>query len=826
MSDEPKSCLVDCYDSKGDVAVQLELYPLSRKKKPTGSAASNDLPALLEEIDEREAKQLGEARVQLRENGRYRCVIKDLLPGTGRELQLDDNALIDDYDVGDANQSLIQTRSSAGSLSLKVVDSTGAFVARGVVEIRSIKLNYREEFRGMVKGIAEDARELLFELGAATEFAMQSTWSKDPPTLMQQVEFLRSLLYGGGLWKPLDRILQLPHERLESEPERRPIARLGRVDSRIVRQLVSGQPRDKLPCGHPLLPVMKTVPAHVQVSSRVRTVDTPENRFVKHALKDMVGFLQHAIDILETERANYQLVITDCERLKSELNLRLQKSLFRQLEPPRVLPLGSPVLQRKAGYREVFQTWLSFKASSRLQWEGAEDVFGGGETEYQAGKKDLPTLYESWLFFRLLKLFSEKFDLNYDDVKQFFLSDVGELGRFTLKRGHMQAFGGANKHGVQLYAQFRYNHSFVSKGKTVSEESSWTQVLRPDYTMTFWPKDESAATPEAALKWAEEKDLAVHIHFDAKYRVNSVEKLFGKEEDLDEEGLTKERRKEHDGNHNRADLMKMHAYRDAIRRSEGAYVLYPGLDDPSARPPWRGFHEILPGLGAFAVRPSQEGEAIGMEAVGDFLDLVIQQLTNRATQLAHKRYHQREETSGGDLKVEEGAAVTLVNQIIDEIFADDPEKAFSVPAHEVVCLCGVVKGEAHREWVKSKKLYNFRYDEGTAGYLPRCAPRFAEAKILILRDEEGNILPGLWRISGNVEGWSKEDLDEMAYPDAGHAHYAVYEIEPLMASATWICSKSKLERLRMGALPSDAVAGSPFQFTLKALLAAEVIDSN
>ena len=207
---EPEYAEVDCYDGKGAVVAKVLIYPLLRRRKEEASDDVHEDQQLLKLVDPSEAKQLGEASVQLRENGRYRCVIQDMAPVAGRELRIDRNALIDDYDVGEKNQSLIETHSSAGSLSLKLVDGGDAFVARGVVEIRSLKLNYREEFRGMVKGIAEDARELLFQLGAATEFAMQSTWSEEAPTLIQQIEFLRSLLYDGGLWKPLDRILQLP----------------------------------------------------------------------------------------------------------------------------------------------------------------------------------------------------------------------------------------------------------------------------------------------------------------------------------------------------------------------------------------------------------------------------------------------------------------------------------------------------------------------------------------------------------------------------------------------------------------------------------------
>ena len=89
--------------------------------------------------------------------------------------------------------------------------------------------------------------------------------------------------------------------------------------------------------------------------------------------------------------------------------------------------------------------------------------------------------------------------------------------------------------------------------------------MRPDFTLSFWPDGYD-------LDEAESQELAVHIHFDAKYRVENIPELFGDEDD----NLSEEKAQEKRGNYKRADLLKMHAYRDAIRRSEGAYILYPG----------------------------------------------------------------------------------------------------------------------------------------------------------------------------------------------------------------------------------------------------------
>src|SRR5690606_6737162 len=97
---------------------------------------------------------------------------------------------------------------------------------------------------------------------------------------------------------------------------------------------------------------------------------------------------------------------------------------------------------------------------------------------------------------------------------------------------------------------------------------------------------------------AEKQELIVHVHFDAKYKIANLTDFLEQntENDLDEEKA--ENRK---GIYKNADLLKMHAYKDAIRRTGGAYVLYPG--DKSINQ--KGFHEIIPGLGAFPVKPSK-----------------------------------------------------------------------------------------------------------------------------------------------------------------------------------------------------------------------------
>lgn len=84
----------------------------------------------------------------------------------------------------------------------------------------------------------------------------------------------------------------------------------------------------------------------------------------------------------------------------------------------------------------------------------------------------------------------------------------------------------------------------------------------------------------------------------------------------------------------------MHAYRDAVRRTAGAYVLYPGnASNGKLFEEFAGFHEVLPGLGAFAIRPRADGTAEGMDDLRRFLDDVIEHVANHTTARERVSYH-------------------------------------------------------------------------------------------------------------------------------------------------------------------------------------------
>ena len=102
------------------------------------------------------------------------------------------------------------------------------------------------------------------------------------------------------------------------------------------------------------------------------------------------------------------------------------------------------------------------------------------------------------------------------------------------------------------------------------------------------------------------------------------------EEGATEEETTEEKKSAKDVK--RVDILKMHAYRDAIPRTAGAYVLYPGTKDRT----YRYGDEILPGLGAFPLYPKDDNS--DEEPIRQFLASVAEYLCDRITRWENFTY--------------------------------------------------------------------------------------------------------------------------------------------------------------------------------------------
>jgi hypothetical protein len=463
----------------------------------------------------------------------------------------------------------------------------------------------------------------------------------------------------------------------------------------------------------------------------------------------------------------------------------LSADVFRGVSPPDMLPLGSPVLQRKEGYREVYQAWLRFDMAARLVWQG-------GEEAYRAGQRDIATLYEYWVFFKLLDIVSGIFQLDRPAADELMEETADGFG-LKLKSCEQLGFEGITFAGARpLRARFSYNRSFTRNASPASA-GSWTERLRPGYTISLWRADFSAAEAEA-------QELMVHVHFDAKYRIDDIEQLFGRDDAELEPAdavanLNEEKQEEQIGRYKRADLLKMHAYRDAIRRTQGAYVLYPG----ELSRQWQGYHEILPGLGAFPIKPGN-----GDAALTKFIQDVVAHACNRASARERQSYHV--------YQVQEAPTTYAVLHSLPEKHAGSTRRA--PPLAETHVLIGWYKDEAHLEWILKAGLYNFRMDVERGSL--RLKPEVSGAQYLLLHSHKGATSPRLLSVA--KEGprvLSRDALKAKDYPgEPSRPFYLVYDVAPADGYDGYEWDYRKLpERLR------NRASAEPQTITLDALMA-------
>lgn len=617
------------------------------------------------------------------------------------------------------------------------------------IEVRSVKTSYRQDYRFMLESICEKCTDLIMQIDSPINQNFETNYNTDSQTLYQRFSFVKSIIGSLEFEEAVQKIISNPTTKWEEEFEEKDIRSIRRFNQRTTKQLVTRKNRLDIYEDHPLVNNygLSSIPSKIYETRKTESTDTTENRFIKHTLEEFLFFCENC----ELKFSKFSTAKTEASTLIAKLSFLLNQSFFKDISRLTSLKLNSPVLQRKSGYREVLNAWLKFDLAAKLIWRGGENV-------YSAGKKDIATLYEYWLFFTLLDILKEVFDIEPKSISQLIQFDNGLLS-LTLKQGTAIALKGVYKSRVRnLNIQFSYNRSFGG-GKIYPEAGSYTTTLRPDYTLSIWPSEIKDA------KTAEQAELITHIHFDAKYKVNNFYALISKskEEELTEEEnieLNNEEAEENKkGTFKNQDLLKMHAYKDAIRRTAGAYVLYPGEGEDA---PFRGFHELIPGLGAFVIKPNNDNK--DKEHLKAFLNKVIANFTDRASQRDHTA-----------VKIHEiHQNVKSENDILNEPLPEYVNSKKLIPG-ETFVLVGYYKNESHLNWIKQKGVYNVRY---TDKFNLQSNDIAAQYLLLYSKDQtETNILLKLKKNEAKI--YTKSELKSILnYPtNPTQDTYLVYPID-------------------------------------------------
>jgi len=707
------------------IEANLELYVYGNRKET------------LFLIDKQIALENGMSPYQILEGNFYNYYFK-LSGNANHQYQLRENIIVKNALREDVSEGRISPNIYVGSLPLTVYNKiTQIDYGEINIEVLATKLdddsipkedpNYRKNYQFMLKDIAEKCTELLMQINSPVTQNFEINFDKDNETIYQRFAFVSALINTNEFDEAVHKIIASPTTKWLEELGLKDIRSVRRMNSFSIRQIALRSNRVKLatPIG-----ILYDVPTKIETTHKSETTDTRENRFIKHTLE---VFLQFCIDCRNSFMTNgYSKSKIEAEALVEKLENHLNHPFFKEIERPTTLKLNSPALQRKSGYRELLNAWLQFDLAAKLIWKGGDDV-------YKAGKRDIAVLYEYWLFFVLYDLMKTKFKIDDNNATYKHLIEQTDDGlNVMVKSGKLTALEGTYKsEGRELHIKFSYNRTFDGGTKYCAKKTgSWTKALRPDYTLSIWPeeiKDEIKA---------EELERIVHIHFDSKYKVekftiktNVEQDVIDSDEDLTViksngeikiDSLEKEKRDERKGIYKNTDLLKMHAYKDAIRRTGGAYVLYPGTDEHKE---FVGFHELIPGLGAFAIRPKEVEN--GTVELGDFIDKIIAHFNNMASQ---QRRH---------------------SNIIYEIHKDDSPKIINEPMPDYVIpdethvVVGYYKSKEHLAWIRKEMKYNGRI--GNSNGAMDLTPEFVGAKYLILHNkkEQGSLIFKVNQNEGN-----------------------------------------------------------------------------
>jgi hypothetical protein len=289
MPAEPQNpAQVECRTPAGRVIARVSIWP-TRDTESRGEAHP------LVRWPEAEAQARNEEPVQLRERSRYVYRLEAFDGHVDLKLREERGVTRNPAALGGHDEGFIEPGDQCGVLPLVVVRAGDATpLASAVVEVRSVKIGYREHYRGMLDYIATRYAGLLLDSRAPTRVRLAATWRTNRPVLEQQLEFLRHTLESPRFRGAVDEVLRNPHRRLETEHEARNIGHPFKAGKDFARQLAQASNRIALPSAHQLRslqPRLTSLPAQVTVATRTDFLDTPENRFAKMVLVDFRDFL-------------------------------------------------------------------------------------------------------------------------------------------------------------------------------------------------------------------------------------------------------------------------------------------------------------------------------------------------------------------------------------------------------------------------------------------------------------------------------------------------------------------------------------------------------
>lgn len=386
-----------------------------------------------------------------------------------------------------------------------------------VVEVLSNKFptpsSHLAFYRRLLDDLVERSTRLPFTFEAPTGHVVEE--SAQPPAPLFVYHFLRQ--HQDSLRDALETILQTPHRLLHEEEAVVHLGQVSAVDPEVLDWILTHSGEWMRAPNFPIAQHLHGyAPMHVWQRLAEETFDTAPNRFVRHFVSGLAQWLAHP------ELARFSEQLLRARGIVEEVRIA---PLFDQVGEMRRFPTESKVLLKRDGYRELLQLWRLFQLARRPFF---------GPLQEAIDSRDIATLYEVWCFFALAERLQ------------------AELGPARLE------LRVTDFHGLEYKATAHFGHSpwqlvyNLGFGQRLDRTGSYSVGLRPDY----------------ALVQGREAVLV----FDAKFRFDATD-LGAPKDTYDEDVASGDMIRVV----KRADLYKMHTYRDALG-ARSAVALYPGTE--------------------------------------------------------------------------------------------------------------------------------------------------------------------------------------------------------------------------------------------------------
>lgn len=461
-------------------------------------------------------------------------------------------------------QGFLNFKSYAGTAFLDCdYDDTKVKIPIGV---RSKKIDYENQYTTMLEDLSERVANLSFNINAPLQQNLTNKESKE--TYYDDLILLTYFFLDENLPSIMEYLSRNLYSLLESYRETVPTSLAANIGSDELIDMVSNPKELYESEEYAIFHVdgKGYVPLEIDEMKFRENINVPENRFYKYFLELLEFKISNLINIIDKDTDEYYQLI----KYSDKINYALSQKFFKEISKMDYAPLNSQVLQKKEGYRSILKYFLMLESGFKISWNDFSKNF----TAFQ---KELWKLYQYWVYFELVDILE---DISNTKIDYESLINHDNWSVNLKESGKSLEFDYNDKIQISL----AYQKTF-SGGSSTKE--SYSVDLDPDYTISIKNKNSE-----------DEK----YLHFDAKYRA---------EESFKSKSYKNE------------DIVKMHAYKDGISNSIGAYVIYPGKnkDDGDI---FNKFENKLGGVGAFSLNPG--GDGTEREEISNFIKNIIKKL--------------------------------------------------------------------------------------------------------------------------------------------------------------------------------------------------------